>query len=68
LTMTFIMIPANLVITPLYLGVNRAIVLQLMLPAIIPFNLLRGLISSILTLLVYKKISAFLNQEHVVPR
>jgi len=68
LTMTFIMIPANLVITPLYLGVNRAIVLQLILPAIIPFNLLKGLISGVLTLLVYKKISAFLNQEEIVTR
>jgi riboflavin transporter FmnP len=68
LAMTIIMFPANLIITPLYLGVNRAMVLQLMLPAIIPFNLLKGLISSILTLLVYKKISIFLNQEEIVPR
>jgi len=54
-------------ITPLYLGVNKEIILQLMLPAIIPFNLIKGLISSILTLLVYKKISLFLNQESIIP-
>jgi riboflavin transporter len=68
LAMTIIMVPANLVITPLYLGVDRSMVLQLLLPAIIPFNLLKGLISSVLTLLVYKKISLFLNQEDVVSR
>ena len=67
LAMTGIMIPANLVITPLYLGVDRAMVAQLILPAIIPFNLLKGMISSGLTLLVYKKISLFLNQENILP-
>lgn len=68
LTMTIIMVPANLIITPIYLGVDRSMVLQLILPAIIPFNLLKGLISSVLTLLVYKKISVFLNQEDIIPR
>ena len=63
LVMTAIMIPANIMITPLYLGVQRAMVLRLLLPAVIPFNLLKGLISSILTLLVYKKISLFLNKR-----
>ncbi len=68
LAMTAIMIPANLIITPLYLGVERAIVIQLLLPAIIPFNLLKGVISSILTLLVYKKISLFLNKQDILAR
>jgi len=66
LAMTCIMIPANLIITPLYLGVERGTVIQLLLPAIIPFNLLKGLISSILTLLVYKKISTFLNKQDIL--
>ena len=66
LAMTAIMIPANLVITPLYLGVDRAVVMQLLLPAIIPFNVFKGIISSILTLLVYKKISIFLNKQDIL--
>ncbi len=64
--MTVIMIPANLIITPLYLAVNRGVVVQLLLPAIIPFNLCKGFISSIFTLLVYKKISLFLNQQNII--
>jgi riboflavin transporter len=68
LVMTAVMIPANLIITPLYLGVGRAMVLQLLLPAIIPFNLLKGFISGILTLLVYKKISLFLNKQDMIER
>lgn len=63
LAMTAIMIPANLLITPLYMGVNRTIVMQLLLPAIIPFNILRGVISSVLTLVIYKRISLFLNEQ-----
>lgn len=63
LVMTAIMIPANLIITPLYLGIDRETVYQLLLPAIIPFNLLRGLISSVITLLIYKKISLFLKKQ-----
>ncbi len=66
LAMTGMMIPANLLITPLYLGVDRAMVFQLLLPAIIPFNLLKGLISSVLSLLVYKKVSLFLNRQDML--
>lgn len=62
LAMTAIMVPANLIITPLYLSVSKDVVWQLILPAIIPFNIVKGLISSILTLLIYKKISFFLNR------
>ena len=63
IAMTAVMIPANLIITPLYLGVNREMVMQLLLPAIIPFNILKGIISSLLALLVYKKVSVFLNKK-----
>ena len=66
LAMTAIMIPANLLITPLYMGVDRTVVIQLLLPAIIPFNLVRGLISSILTLVVYKRISLLLNKQDML--
>ena len=66
LAMTAIMIPANLLITPLYMGVNRTIVIQLLLPAIIPFNILRGVISSVLTLMIYKRISLFLNKKDML--
>lgn len=62
LAMTVVMIPANLLITPLYLGVERSMVIQLLLPAIIPFNLLKGLISSVLTLLIYKRISSWMQK------
>jgi len=56
LTMTLIMVPANLIITPLYLGVNRDIVVKMLIPAIIPFNILKGMISGFLTFILYKRL------------
>ena len=56
LAMSFIMVPANLLITPLYLGVNRDIVVKMLIPAIIPFNLLKGIISGFITLILYKRL------------
>ncbi len=56
LAMTLIMVPANLIITPLYLGVDRGIVVNMLIPAIIPFNLLKGIISGFITFILYKRL------------
>jgi riboflavin transporter FmnP len=56
LAMTLIMIPANLIITPFYLGVEREIVIKMLIPVIIPFNLLKGIISGFLTFILYKRL------------
>jgi len=50
------MIPANLIITPIYLGVKREIVVKMLIPVIIPFNLLKGAISGFLTFILYKRL------------
>jgi len=63
LAMTLIMIPANLIITPLYLGVNIDIVIKMLIPAIIPFNLLKGIISGILTFILYKRLYPLILSE-----
>lgn len=60
LVMTGVMVIANLLVTPLYLGVNREMVVGMLFPAIIPFNLLKGAVNGIITLLLYKKVSNFL--------
>ncbi len=56
LAMTLIMIPANLIITPIYLGVNGDIVVNMLIPAIIPFNILKGIISGFITFILYKRL------------
>jgi riboflavin transporter FmnP len=62
LFMTVIMAGANLLVTPLYMGVGREVVKGMLLPAIIPFNLLKGVINGAITLLVYKRISNFIEE------
>ena len=61
LAMTIVMIAANLVITPLFMGVERSVVVQLM-PFIAGFNVIKAGINGLVTFLVYKRISGFLHK------
>ena len=47
----------NLVVTPAWLGVPLDAVVAMIVPILIPFNLLKRLLNAILTLIVYKAIS-----------
>lgn len=47
----------NLLLTPAWLGVPLQAVVDMLIPVLIPFNLLKGLLNSVLTLIVYKSIS-----------
>jgi len=58
--MAIIMVISNLILTPIYMGVPRDVVIGMLLPAIIPFNLLKAGINSVFTFLIYKKVSGFL--------
>ncbi|MCI8610022.1 MAG: ECF transporter S component [Firmicutes bacterium] len=60
LAMVVVMVIANLFITPLFMGVTREVVWSLM-PFISLFNLLKAGINSIVTFLLYKRISPFLH-------
>ena len=51
----------NLVFTPLFLGSSVGEVVAMLLPAIIPFNLLYAALNGAVTLLVYKPLSRFLH-------
>ncbi len=60
LVMTATMIVANIVLTPIFYGIPRAKVLTLVLPALLPFNLLKGTLSSVITYFVYKRVRVHL--------
>jgi riboflavin transporter FmnP len=62
LAMTAVMVPANLIVTPAFMGVPIDAVKALLLPAIVPVNLIKGAISALATFLIYKKISPFLHR------
>ena len=66
LVLTAIMIPLNLIFTPLYLNTTVDAVLQLMLPAIIPFNFLKGIINSLVIILLYVPLKEILKKSNML--
>ena len=62
LLMTAVMLLWNYLITPLYMGSPRQAVAELLLPAFLPFNLLKGGLNTALTLLLYKPVTAGLRR------
>lgn len=60
LAMSGVMVVANILLTPIFFGIPRDQVLALVLPALLPFNLLKGAISSLLTYYVYKRVRVYL--------
>lgn len=55
--MAVVMCVANYVLDPIFYGMTREAVAKLVLPAILPFNLSKAGVNSIVTFLIYKKIS-----------
>lgn len=50
LSMAAVMIPLNLIFTVHFMGVPRQVVVDMLVPAIIPFNLLKAGLNSVITL------------------
>ena len=56
-----VMCAMNLIVTPVYMGAPREAVIAMLPTAIIPFNLLKAGLNSILTFILYKRVSGFLH-------
>ena len=63
LTMTCVMLLWNYLITPLYLGYSREAVAKLLLPAFLPFNLIKSGLNAALTFLLYKPVITALRKS-----
>lgn len=63
LSMALVMVPLNLYVTPKFLGVPVDAVKSMLLPAIIPFNLIKSFGNSIFTALVYKSVGRILRAQ-----
>lgn len=57
LAMTLIMIPLNLIFTVCFLGVPYNVVKGMIVPAILPFNLMKSIMNSAITLVLYNQLS-----------
>lgn len=63
---TAVMLLWNYLITPIYMGYPREAVKALLIPAFLPFNLLKGGINMALTLLIYKPVVTALRRAGLV--
>lgn len=63
---TVFMLGWNYLITPLYMGIARYVVASMLLPAFLPFNAVKYLISSGITLLIYKPVVNALRKARLV--
>lgn len=52
-TMTVFMVLWNMILTPVFMGVSRDMVMGLMLPVFIPFNLIKAFLNAVLALVLY---------------
>ncbi len=66
LTMAAVMMLWNYFITPLYMGMPREAVAQLLLPAFLPFNLFKGGLNMAICLLLYKPVVTALRRTGLV--
>lgn len=55
--MTFVMIPLNLIFTGIFMGTGVEAVVKMLIPAIIPFNLIKAGLNSVLTFLLFIPVS-----------
>lgn len=67
LVLTVVMLLWNYLITPLYMGVPRAAVVEMLLPIFLPFNLVKGALNMAATLIIYKPVVTALRKTGLVP-
>lgn len=63
---TAMMLMWNWLVTPLYMGIERADVIKLLVPYFLPFNMLKGSLNSALTLLLYKPVVTALRHSGLI--
>ena len=64
--MVLVMLLWNYLITPIYMGYSRAAVVELLIPAFLPFNLIKGGLNAAITMILYKPIITALRRSHLV--
>ena len=65
---TIVMVAWNYLIIPIYIGAPRSEAAELLIPAIIPFNLIKGGLNAAFALLLYKPIMTALRAARVLPQ
>ena len=64
IVMTTAMVLMNLILTPIFMGAPREAVMQMLVPIILPFNLLKSGINCLITFILYKPLSSLIKGSH----
>ena len=67
LSMLVIMLLWNYIMTPIFMGVSREVVLGMFIPLLIPFNLLKAGLNTALILFLYKGVVTALRKSKLIP-
>ncbi|MEG1519966.1 MAG: ECF transporter S component, partial [Clostridia bacterium] len=67
IAMTIIMILWNYLLTPLYMKIPREDVIAMLVPMILPFNLIKGGLNMAITLIIYKPVVTALRKARLIP-
>ncbi len=65
--MTATMMLWNYLVTPIYQGMPRAAIAEMLVPVFLPFNLTKGLMNGALTMFLYKPVVVALRRARLVP-
>lgn len=66
--MTGLMLLWNYLVTPIYMRVDRELISSLLIPAFLPFNLIKGALNSSVTLVLYKFVVTALRKAKLLPQ
>ena len=66
--LTVVMLLWNYLITPIYMGMDRAVVAAMLPTVFLPFNLVKGGLNMALILLIYKPVVTALRKARLVPQ
>lgn len=67
-SMLAVMLLWNYIMTPIFTGMPREKVLELFVPLLIPFNLIKASLNAVLTMLLYKAVVTALRKAHLIPK
>ena len=65
-SMAIMMVLWNYIVTPMYMGVDRATVAGMLVPVFLPFNLIKGGLNATLTMLLYKPVVGSLRAAKLI--
>lgn len=64
--MVLVMLVWNYFIAPIYMGCPREAVAKLLIPAFLPFNLMKGGLNAVITMLLYKPVIKALRSTYLI--